>query len=359
MSLGPQSLAINLIQPPDQTFTTSAYQNFFFCFASGEVCESYSPFFNVQNDATLPTLPPNNAPPPSTTYTITKTSAVLALSGVSTISSAPPVVTTPAGLVTVTIPPTGTTTTTPFSEPTSVGNSASSTSVSSKGSGLSKSATEGIAIGVSLGVVFLALIFFFFFRRRCCSNRRQSKHIMLSSNMNTESRDLITESEKDRTRGLPMASITEPQSNSLSSDSLMESPLEGPSLPQNPRHSYDSLNASAPYSGAAAVPPRRRDPPAPIASNNRVSMLSRGVSNATTIPVSPRTMQDGEDNEFEEPYHDEPIYGDARHVPQVYQGSLPAPFLSEPGMSEAEIMRLEEEERRIDAAIAEAERQKK
>jgi hypothetical protein len=64
----------------------------------------------------------------------------------------------------------------------------------------------------------------------------------------------------------------------------------------------------------------------------------------------------GEGEDFEE-YHDVPIYGDARHTPTVYQShpSLQAPFLSEEGMSEEEIARLEEEERRIDAAIAEAE----
>jgi hypothetical protein len=66
----------------------------------------------------------------------------------------------------------------------------------------------------------------------------------------------------------------------------------------------------------------------------------------------------GEGEEFEE-YHDVPIYGDARHTPTVYESHpslLQAPFLSEEGMSAEEIARLEEEERRIDAAIEEAER---
>jgi hypothetical protein len=56
-----------------------------------------------------------------------------------------------------------------------------------------------------------------------------------------------------------------------------------------------------------------------------------------------------------------PIYGDARHSPQVFQGNertlggASSPFVTEE-MSPEEAARLEEEERRIDAAIAEAER---
>lgn len=64
------------------------------------------------------------------------------------------------------------------------------------------------------------------------------------------------------------------------------------------------------------------------------------------------------------------VYGDARHVPQVFSahndgsarngGSVVGrgvPFLGEEteGMSPEDLARLEEEERRIDAAIAEAE----
>ena len=83
--------------------------------------------------------------------------------------------------------------------------------------------------------------------------------------------------------------------------------------------------------------------------------LTRGLSDASG-PISPRSIVRGEGEEFEE-YHDVPIYGDARHTPTVYQShpSLQAPFLSEEGMSAEEIARLEEEERRIDAAIAAAE----
>jgi hypothetical protein len=66
-------------------------------------------------------------------------------------------------------------------------------------------------------------------------------------------------------------------------------------------------------------------------------------------------------DEYEE-YRDQPmpVYGDARHSPRVYsteeRQGVQAPFLTEEGMSAEEVARLEEEERRIDAAIAEAER---
>lgn len=50
-----------------------------------------------------------------------------------------------------------------------------------------------------------------------------------------------------------------------------------------------------------------------------------------------------------------PTYGDTRHTPRVYESASQTPFLSEPGMSEEELTRLEDEERRIDAAIAAAE----
>jgi len=56
-----------------------------------------------------------------------------------------------------------------------------------------------------------------------------------------------------------------------------------------------------------------------------------------------------------------PVYGDVRQSPKVYSSGeravgVKAPFLSEEGMTPEEVARLEEEERRIDAAIAEAER---
>jgi hypothetical protein len=70
----------------------------------------------------------------------------------------------------------------------------------------------------------------------------------------------------------------------------------------------------------------------------------------------------GERSLFDEaPYTDDVSRSDRGNlnVPKVYKGALQAPFLSEPGMSAEEVARLEEEERRIDEAIAEAEEERK
>jgi hypothetical protein len=129
---------------------------------------------------------------------------------------------------------------------------------------------------------------------------------------------------------------------------------------------YDHLSASAPYNGPAGpggLAPRRNPTSATTNTINTVNTvntvntnISRGMSDASG-PISPRSTVRG-DTDFEEPYHDMPIYGDARHMPQVFPGALQAPFLTEPGMTDEELTRLEEEERRIDAAIAEAERRR-
>lgn len=126
---------------------------------------------------------------------------------------------------------------------------------------------------------------------------------------------------------------------------------------------YDHLSTSAPYNGPVGpgrlsplpqqtLLPQRHPTSATVNTmHTEVSNISRGLSDASG-PMSPRSTVRGD---FEEPYHDVPIYGDARHIPQVYQGNMQAPFLSEPGMTDEELTRLEEEERRIDAAILEAE----
>jgi hypothetical protein len=95
------------------------------------------------------------------------------------------------------------------------------------------------------------------------------------------------------------------------------------------------------------------------------STVSRGLSTTSSVsagPIFPRSAHTGSgttpsgSEEFET-YHDVPVYGDARHVPQVFNATR-TPILGEEteGMSPEEVARLEEEERRIDLAIAEAER---
>jgi hypothetical protein len=154
-------------------------------------------------------------------------------------------------------------------------------------------------------------------------------------------------------------------------EELNSSPLSGSSLVDHSlpiqRHSalspYDPL-PSAPYSGAAATAPSAIPQRKPTTAT-MASTVFRGISNASTGSVlSPRsatTAGDTPGHEFEE-YHDVPIYGDARHVPQLntFSGAShsQAPFLGEEGMTAEEAARLEEEERRIDAAIEAAERQR-
>lgn len=141
---------------------------------------------------------------------------------------------------------------------------------------------------------------------------------------------------------------------------------------------YDHVQSSAPYSGT--IGPNRKTASTQLSVSAIPTPLARGVSDASAhTPVSPRSTIPGNDARslnrrsvdarsisiYDEPYQDVPLYGDARHVPQMYSGrdmqfasQSPTPFLSEPGMSQEEIERLEEEERRIDAAIAEAERRR-
>jgi len=143
--------------------------------------------------------------------------------------------------------------------------------------------------------------------------------------------------------------------------------------------SYDHLSASAPYNGPAGPggvarsSPRSTPTPIPIQRTNPIPQRTPTVATQTTVntnisrgfsDATNRTRERGYSDAtsrggvFSEPYSDVPIYGETRHSPQVYQGTLQAPFLSEPGMTDEELVRLEEEERRIDAAIAEAERRR-
>jgi hypothetical protein len=154
---------------------------------------------------------------------------------------------------------------------------------------------------------------------------------------------------------------TEKSSPSASTGTMLPSILE--SRPSS--GPYEHLEASAPYNGPAG----KRST---LQAHNE---LSRGLNDASLggliSPRSTRTQARERERERDidetsnygdvpEPYSDVPIYGDARHVPQVsmYQGGVQAPFLHEPGMTDEELSRLEEEERRIDAAIAEAERRR-
>jgi len=334
-------------------------QSFFFCLvelsndtSEGPICSSYSHFFDmltltpVDSNLTAPTYQVASAVQikqvtsalGTTPATISATTAPALTSGLTTI-------TTDGSTITVSFT---TITTTPIlsSSPVAI----SSTAMPSHSSG---GLSTGAKVGIALGALFLAAILLLvalFFLRRKHSRRAQPEQVMLTRDMHADSfsRNLIAEKEE-----------------------LNSSPLSGPSpvdhsLPIQ-RHSalspYEPL-PSAPYSGAAATAPsaipRRKPTTATMAST-----VFRGISNASTGSVlSPRsaaTTGGTPGHEFEE-YHDVPIYGDARHVPQLntFSGAShsQAPFLSEEGMTVEEAARLEEEERRIDAAIEAAERER-
>jgi hypothetical protein len=244
---------------------------------------------------------------------------------------------------------------TSISELTASSTSSAPTSVTSTASPShsSGSLSTGAKVGIALGALFLAAILLLvalFFLRRKHSRRSQPEQAMLTRDMHSDSfsRNLIAE--KDELNSSPL-SAPSPTDSSL--------PIQ--------RHSALSLYEplpSAPYSGVAATAPsaipRRKPTTAAMAS-----AVSRGLSSASNgsglSPRSVTTTNGTPSHEFEE-YHDVPIYGDARHVPQLntFSGALhsQAPFLGEESMTAEEAARLEEEERRIDAAIEAAERER-
>ena len=329
---------------------------FFLCFVTAATitnyCESYSPFFYI--DPPTPASNPNvvqirqeQASISLGSFTdvlsVTQTTLIVTSSGSLARATSTPgsytttngqvysfsMYTTSAPVSTVTIPPTGTAT------PSSVAPSSSKLS-----SALSTGAIAGIAVGAAV-VILLALLVGFFCYRRSHRRRAQTtpEQVLLTHNMHNGRRGLM--SEKSEAGGSILGSIlTSRPSNA------------GP---------YDHLSSTAPYNGPVGTGrvslPQTQDTLLPQRYPTSASMstiltggsnISRGTSDAS----GPRSTALPN---FREPYHDVPRYGDVRHVPQVYQGNLQAPFLSEPSMTDEELTRLEEEERRIDAAILEAE----
>lgn len=102
-------------------------------------------------------------------------------------------------------------------------------------------------------------------------------------------------------------------------------------------------NGSGNGQAAAVAVPRRK----PIetttqstSSSNTNPNIARGVSTVSRVSEPNNTRSGGT-------YHDNPTHTGG--------AGTTVPFLAEEGMSAEEVARLEEEERRIDAAIAEAE----
>ncbi|KAG9238322.1 hypothetical protein BJ875DRAFT_56166 [Amylocarpus encephaloides] len=369
-----------------QDSTRTPLPNAFLCIAKGDDpsrCFTYSKEFEVQKDETvtssqasvsLPTIP--------TSLFLTATYSALGV-----VSGTPSVATLFSKTVTSDPSIVATVTTAPSEQ--AVVKTASK-------SNLSLGAKVGIALG-AVAVVLAILLFALFLLRRKHRQRSKPEQLMLNQSLNADSHDLITEKE------LSPASLEGP---TPSFGLAPSSPT-----PSQTRHSAlapsDSI-PSKPYTGSAASIPKRKPtlasssvPVAPMVGRGMegesvrgvegtgnaqasssggatigmavpAGAISREVSSASSIGNGPHgTTANTRESEnrslpFEE-YHDAPVYRDARHSPQVFQGGLQAPFLNESdsdrvaSMSQAEIderLREEEEERRIDAAIAEAERVK-
>ncbi|KAH7364243.1 hypothetical protein BKA65DRAFT_132734 [Rhexocercosporidium sp. MPI-PUGE-AT-0058] len=355
-------------------------ENFFFCFASknatGEYCSYYSRLFTIvhsdDNDHLSADGTSTSAAPANTAFVrpsqrggnghekakrdfkFPQEGEPMQFSQANQVfielqPSGPIVTTTINPTTTTSLPPSSTirsdtTVTEPSSTVATVTPTATAqptiSEVESSSKGLSIGAKVGIALG-ALAFALILLILALLFLRRKHTRRNQPEQVMLTQSMHTDSfsRNLVTEKEDPIT-------------------STAATPIDGPqnALPIQ-RHSalatYEPV-PFAPYNGAAATVPRRKPTAATM-----VSTVSRGVS--TTSGTSSSGARSPRSGDGFEQYHDVvPTYGDARHVPQVFVGNsargMQSPFLSEEGMTPEEVARLEEEERRIDAAIAEAER---
>ncbi|KAL5320898.1 hypothetical protein ACEPPN_011708 [Leptodophora sp. 'Broadleaf-Isolate-01'] len=317
------------------------------------MCESYSQFFDIDENSTevvegddnkaSATATAANPPTPlETALLITQNIQVLLIDNVGSSSGPQPAPATTDFPTTLSASPSTVTPTVTATSAESAVNTADS--FTKGGGGGSRGLSIGAKVGIALGALAFALILLILallFLRRKHTKRNQPEQVMLTQSMHTDSfsRNLITEKE-DPTVSAAATPIDEPTT----------------ALPIQ-RHSavatYKPVS-SAPYNGAAAAVPRRKPTAATMAST-----VSRGLSTTSgTSSTGARSPRPGDG--FEQ-YHDVvPIYGDTRHVPQVYVGNsergIQSPFLSEEGMTPEEVARLEEEERRIDAAIAEAER---
>ena len=345
------------------------------------ICNAYSPLFDLKDPAVSQT---SSAPVQlprifaSSSMSITQTNSnVLSVASsaifnnVGSITTSPPTTPASTSLVYVSTPTSTTYVATTTIPP--VPASTSTVALTQPKRKLSTGARIGIIVGAVGGALVLALLTLLCIRRRRhiratrpnTLDSNQTENVLLTQNFTSVvSKDAMPEKDYPATLA-----------------AMFGSTLSGPSFRRNPRHSYDSISASAPYAGRAAAVPnpighssqnsQSQDQPHPPHhlslfshsnySTSRASGLSdtsgpltRGFSNASP-PLSPRTVSTvRSDREDFESYHDMPIYGDARRTPTVYD-THPSLVQVEEGMSAEEIARLEEEERRIDAAIAAAE----
>ncbi|EPE28043.1 hypothetical protein GLAREA_04834 [Glarea lozoyensis ATCC 20868] len=369
-----QPVAYDLAAVVAEGVTSNTYY-YFFCFINlSGLCSAYSPVFFIP-DRSSPQLPPNFVPfLPSGPATLQSFATNLNSATTGSLTSAGPSTATESSdavktWVTVSSPPTNTVTSTPTA---TAGASSESVSSSSKG-GLSIGAKVGIAVG-AVAVVLAILILALLFLRKKHRQRSSKERLMLSHSLNADSRDLITEKEITPTSyQIPNLNFASPGSPASETRHLsVLSPYDPVSQPYTgsaasiPRRKPTLSTASASAVGATAIPHE------PVAAT---IPISREVSRASSHIPSTRSIGATEPSpppQNYEQYHDVPQYShgspQGHGSPQVFQGGLQAPYLSETdserggsvALTEADHARLaeEEEERRIDAAIAESERLK-
>lgn len=371
---------------PPKPVEGNTYQNFFFCWGTDNKventfsCQKSSTSFDVipaapgafaRNRRSIQSVPreahiqPRFAGTPTQTIVITQSTLVLS------ILNSPTADPQPGKMLTVTRPET-TETVFPTSTPTASVIAATSTDKSSS-SKLGTGPIVGIAIG---GVVVLILLIFAAFV--CIRQRRNDnevQHTLLhngSTGSHDGSRGLQMEKSPSVTPTAPMLPFLETRPSSGPFDHLeLSEPYSGPAGPvmrARPSSSLPPMASIAPTSAAVASTPVTGIAAAVAAA--AAASAAPGMALSTESPVVPDNMSESSaplsprstlrsvsaySVPYSVPYSDHPTYGDARHTPQLYESPSQTPFLSEPGMTAEELSRLEEEERRIDAAIAEAE----
>ncbi|KAG4028484.1 hypothetical protein MFRU_021g00740 [Monilinia fructicola] len=413
---GVANLKINLyntnlasITKPGSAFFLCFTNQFFDFTANFFTCESYSPYFHISyGNASLPNQKRDDPAqlsskaasasafsvsfmssiagfePPTSALSVTASTAILLPSGgtvlpPSTTASDSPVSTSWAATVT-----------TPDITPTATATGAantSDTSSSSHSSGLPLGAKVGIALGAIILVflIILAILLLLRHRRRKPppnSSRTPESPLPSSSLQNNNFRDRYVAEKLGLT-------------NRTDTNTPLTSRGAGMGVDGRYDHEDDpTADLPAPGSAFTANTPVPINAPRSQAANalrndgngmeNRAVSMTSGVSRPVS-PVNGGAVGDnressreisreriGERIMFEEPYTDdidEAGYGAVNEgrnesrmtleVPKVYKGTLQAPFLSEPGMSPEEVARLEEEERRIDEAIAEADEERR
>jgi len=344
----PHNLVTNTVQFQSENVgapNSDPLGGYFFCLANRPqyindfVCDSYGPSFNIvsQGEGNLARRQISSTPTPTpvvgmpaTLLSITNYSGTLSAFGQSITAIATLVPSTTS----TSLAQTGTIWTTVTPSPT-----ATSAPISSSAShGLSTGAKVGIALGALVLVALLLVGALFFLRRKHRSRSPPPEQVMLTRDLHTDSFSrsaLIAEKENSSRHSV---ANTTPAEEHL--------PIQRHSTPSPTP--YDSIPAES-YNEPVSELPRRK--PTNASAVSRISG-----------PASPRSITVSTPPDEYEEYRDQPmpVYGDARHSPRVYsteeRQGVQAPFLTEEGMSAEEMARLEEEERRIDAAIAEAER---